>query len=188
VVRHDPFPFPTMRHILPLALLPLLAASACSSTSNGETHPRVVSADPATREALFSPLRSLEGRWENEDTPGESMGAEFHVSSGGSAVREIMFPGTPHEMTNMYTLDGDSIVMTHYCAGGNQPHMRATALEGGRLDFRSDGVSDLKAPDEAYMGEMTLVLVDEDHIEQHWRAITGDQVDHGTVFRLKRVR
>jgi hypothetical protein len=66
--------------------------------------------------------------------------------------------------------------------------MRATAFEEGRLAFRSEGVSDLKDADELYMGEMTLVIVDDDHIEQHWRALKGGQVDHETTFELKRVR
>jgi hypothetical protein len=175
-----------MKPALPLALL-LLAAS-CSSTSDDRSVVRVVSADPAAREALFAPLRALEGRWVNEDEDEGSIAAEFRVSSGGSAVREIMYPGSAHEMTNMYTLDGDAVVMTHYCAGGNQPHMRASLLEGDRLAFRSAGVSDLKAPDDVYMGEMTLVFVDDDHIEQRWSALRQGQVDHGPVFRLRRVR
>ncbi len=44
-----------------------------------------------------------------------------------------MYPGMEHEMTNMYTLDGNTLVMTHYCAGGNQPRMRATGVENGRV-------------------------------------------------------
>ena len=177
-----------MKNALPLALSLVLLATACGTTPGTGTRLQVVSADPATREALFAPLCALEGRWESEEAEEEPMTIEFHVSSGGSALREIMFPGSEHEMTNMYTLDGDSVLMTHYCAGGNQPHMRASALEGNRLAFRSEGVSDLKAPDEAYMGEMTLVFVDDDRIEQHWSALRGEAVDHSTVFRFRRMR
>ena len=77
-----------------------------------------------------------------EGPDGEGI-VEFRVSSNGSAVRELMYPGTEHEMTNMYTLEGNTLVMTHYCAGGNQPHMRASKFENGRLAFEPDGVSDL---------------------------------------------
>jgi hypothetical protein len=177
-----------MNFALPLTASLLLLAAACSSTSTPAAGPRVVSADPAAREALFAPLRALEGRWVNEDDPEATVAAEFGVGSAGSALREIMFPGSAHEMTNMYTLDGDAVVMTHYCASGNQPHMRATALEGNRMTFRSTGVSDLNAADEVYMGEMTLVFVDADHVEQHWSALEQGQVDHAMVFRLRRVR
>jgi hypothetical protein len=55
-------------------------------------------------------------------------------SAGGSVVMETMMAGTDYEMINMYHLDGDDLVLTHYCAGGNQPTMRldrakATATE-----------------------------------------------------------
>jgi len=163
-----------------LSFLPL----ACQSTSARQ----VVPVDPAKREALFAPLRALEGRWEGLDPSGAPHATEFHLSSAGSALREVMFPGSAREMTNMYTLDGNSVLLTHYCAQGNQPHMRATQLEDGRLAFLSDGVSDLEAEDELYMGSMTLVFVDADHIEQHWKALRGDTVDHEVVFELKRVR
>ena len=70
----------------------------------------------------------------------------------------------------------------------NQPHMRADAFQDGKLAFAFDSVSDLKAADEVYMGSMTLVIVDDDHIEQHSSAHKGDQVDHMAVFSLTRVK
>lgn len=169
-----------------LAVLFCLPLGACASTT-----PAVVDVDPAMREPLFAAVTALEGRWEGSaEMEGEAVDlvAEFAVSSGGSVVREVMSPGGPFEMTNMYALDGNGLVMTHYCAAGNQPHMRATALEGNRLAFRSEGVSDYKPTDEYYMGEMTLVLVDDDTIEQHWKAFDRDGVGHENVFTLHRVR
>jgi hypothetical protein len=162
--------------------LSLFAVLACQSSG-----PVVVDTDPVHRETLFAPVRALAGTWrvDADEHPGE---IRFEVTSGGSAVRELMFPGTEHEMTNMYSLDGNSIVMTHYCAGGNQPHMRATAIDGNRLVFESDGVSDLKKSDAQYMGAMTLVLVDEDHIEQHWVAYNAASEEEHPVFELTRVK
>jgi hypothetical protein len=88
----------------------------------------------------------------------------------------------------MYALDGNSLVMTHYCAGGNQPRMRAEELVDGRLEFRSDGVGDFKAPDEPYMGAMTLVLLDADTIEERWTAFNQVEAGHSPAFTLKRVK
>ncbi len=48
-------------------------------------------------------------------------------------------------MINMYHLDGDDLVLTHYCAGGNQPHMkldRASATSG-KLQFDFIGGTNL---------------------------------------------
>ena len=173
-----------MRPALLLSLSLAAAALACHSTSA----PAADSGQPAQREALLAAVSGLAGRWEAPSEDAEPVVHEFSVGSGGSAVREIMFPGTPHEMTNMYTLDGDALVMTHYCAMGNQPHMRATSIEGDRIVFRADGVSDLSSPDEAYMGEMTLVMVHDDHIEQQWRAFRAGELDHELKIPMTRVR
>jgi hypothetical protein len=172
-----------MQHLARFAFVLVLSTAACRSTAT----PRVVEADPALRQPLFAAVAALEGRWQLESPEGPAF-IEFALTAGGSAVRETMFPGTPHEMVNMYTLDGNGLAMTHYCAAGNQPHMRADALEGGRLAFRTTGVSDLKAADEHYMGAMTLVLVDADHVEQHWVSLNAADSGHMPVFALTRVR
>jgi hypothetical protein len=171
-----------MQRLMPVALALVLSTAACRSSAT----PRVVEADPARRATLLAAVAALEGRWVMEGPEGPAY-TEFALTANGSAVRETMFPGTPHEMVNMYTLDGNSLLMTHYCAGGNQPRMRAETLADGRLAFRFDGVGDLKAPDETYMGEMTLVLIDGDHIEERWIAFNQGDVDHSPVFALKRV-
>lgn len=161
-----------------------LAAIACQSTST----PDIVRVDAASRDVLLTAVSALEGRWVGPEHEGRPQVSEFAVIAEGSAVREIMHPGDTYEMTNMYALDGNSLVMTHYCAGGNQPRMRASALTNGRIVFRTDGVSDLKSEDEVYMGAMTLVIVDDDHIEQRWSALKAGEPDHDMVIKLTRVR
>lgn len=173
----------------PIALCLALAASAsfagaCRSAST----PIVVKADAAKREALFSAIAALDGRWQGQAPDGQTQFTDFAVIAAGSAVRENMMPGEEHEMTNMYTLDGNSLVMTHYCAGGNQPRMRATSVENGRIEFRADGVSDLKSPDELYMGSMTLVILDDDRIEERWRALKAGELDHELTIEMTRVK
>ena len=175
-----------MKH--PLHLLPLTAlfafASCQSTTQRLDTGP----VDEDQRTELFGAVAALEGSWEREDPEGNVSPTTFAVSSAGSVVRETMFPGTPHEMTNMYSLDGDELVMTHYCAGGNQPSMRAAAMDAGSLPFRFESVRDLNDPDGTYMGEMTLVFLADGTLEQRWKGLKHGEVDpaHGMVFTLKR--
>jgi len=168
-------------HPFLLAALPLFACQSPPADGNGPA-PR----DEAQRTRLPESVTALEGRWrvlgETEPTF-----IDFQVSSAGSAVREIMFPGSEHEMTNMYTLDGNSLVMTHYCGAGNQPHMRADAIEEGRLAFASFGVSDLATPETFYMAEMTLHFVDDDHVDEHWKGVTAGEPSEVGVFQLERV-
>lgn len=169
-----------MNGIHQIACLALLAVS-CQST----TLPRIVEADPDVRGDLFERIQGLEGRWENSSPDGVSYHV-FELTAGGTVVRETMFPGEDHEMVNMYTLDGNSVYMTHYCMAGNQPHMRATRISDKSMEFRSVGVSDLKSSSEIYMGRMTLVFHDEDHIEQRWISIGPDIPEEPTSFVLKR--
>jgi len=170
------------RH-LPLFLFAL--PFACQSNA-----PAVVDVDPGQRKALIEAVSKLEGRWEGTDPSGIEIVSEFQVTAEGTAIREVMFPGSSHEMTNMYTLDGNSLVMTHYCAGGNQPRMRATAVEANTIAFKPDGVSDLKAADEQYMGAMTLALKDEDTLEQRWSALKNGVPIEGQemICTLKRIK
>lgn len=125
-------------------LAPVLVFAVPACRSGAAT--RVVEADPAQRAQLLAAVSELQGRWVMEGPEGPAY-TEFALTSSGSAVRETMFPGTPHEMINMYALDGNSLVLTHYCAGGNQPRMRAERLVDGRLEFLPDGVGDLKSPE-----------------------------------------
>lgn len=155
-------------------------ATAAESVAAVETHDEVLRAE------LLDAVKSLSGEWESDG--GSSV---FQVSSAGSAVRQLMFPGEEFEMTNMYTLDGNGLLMTHYCGAGNQPHMRATSIEADRLVFEKAGVSDLDSGDASYMGAMTLVFLDDDHYEEHWSGITLDGAEdpaHSMVFTYTRVK
>lgn len=172
-----------------LAALPLLLA-ACASTSHSSlVNPRVVRpANDAQKSVLVERVKALAGTWEGKSPEGPQV-TTFDVCSGGSAVREIMFPGTPHEMTNMYHMDGDSLLMTHYCAMGNQPRMRATVgADPSVLAFEFDGISNLRAESEMYMGSMTMTIVDQDHIKQVWHHYVKGKKGEPTVFELTRKR
>ena len=70
----------------------------------------------------------------------------------------------------------DRLVVTHYCAMGNQPIMQTDPLKAatGKYDFKFVRLGGAKSPDEAHMAALTLTILDKDHITQAW---TFD--DHG---------
>lgn len=168
-----------MRRSLPLfALLALFPA--CASTYHH-------SVDAHQRAHMLDPVKTLVGTWEGKGEGDSKLLTRFDLSSNGTVVREIMFAGTPHEMTNMYHLDGNDLVMTHYCAQGNQPRLRATSTDGHTIAFAFDSVTDRKSADELTMSEMKLEIVDKDHMNEHWKAFEGDKLNHEMVMRFTRV-
>lgn len=173
---------------LAIAVAPLFLVTACAtSATNSLTNPRVVRpASDAQKSVLIERVKSLAGTWEGKAPEGPQT-ITFAVCSGGSAVREVMFPGTPHEMTNMYHMDGDTLLMTHFCAMGNQPHMRASVGRGpNELRFDFDGVTNLRAADEMYMGSMTMTIVDQDHVVETWNHYKSGVKGEPTVIELTR--
>ena len=114
-----------MRHTLSALIILVLAAGVAHAAP----------ADGVSAQDAFAKLQTLAGTWSGS-AAGEGAEAEaeaemagkvvhdFRVSAAGTVVMETMGPGSDHEMINMYHLDGEDLVLTHYCAGGNQPTMR----------------------------------------------------------------
>jgi hypothetical protein len=135
---------------------------------------------PASRSTpAFDQLKSLAGEWEGKNSGGNSAKVFYSVVSNGSVVMEHMAPKTDYEMVTMYSLDGDRIVVTHYCAAGNQPTMQTapSPAANGKYDFSFVRVSGTKTPDEGHMSALTLTIADKDHMTQAW---TYD--DHGKTM------
>jgi hypothetical protein len=154
-------------------------------------------ADAATKAALFDRVAKLEGEWVVELTPeeiaqyGPPATSVIKVTSSGSIVRDIMFVGTPHEMTNVYHMDGDELVMVHYCAQGNQPRMEAKLNDGhqhaaNQIHFQFDEVSNLTSADQSYMGDVVLTFVDDNHYTQSWTHFKAGKAEAGPVIKWKR--
>lgn len=170
-----------------------LVLSCAAMISGGCATHRAQVVTPATdaqRAALLDTMKSLEGAWTMVDPEGKTITASvFSVSSSGSVVREIMFPGQPHEMTNVYHMDGPTMVVTHYCAAGNQPRMRARpGTEPGVIAFEFDSVTNLTKPDEHRMDGLVLTIKDSDHVVAKWTSSTGTDAEETMVFELTRAR
>lgn len=160
------------------------------SRSGGARLPAVASGDSTKSQAALARLIALAGEWEMIGDDGKrGPGLTISVSSAGSAVREVMFAGSPDEMTNMYHADGDTLVMTHYCAMGNQPRMRSVVpADGQPFAFGIDSVTNLRGRDEMYMGSMVLTIVDANTIRQDWNHYTlnSGKSDDLTSMTFKR--
>lgn len=163
----------------------LLCTMACQSSAVGT--PKVAgTASEAQRAALLGRFCSLAGTWEATGPDGSKDETVFTVCSQGTALREVMFPGKPYEMTNVYHMDGPSLLMTHYCAEGNQPRMRASVAEDNVVRFTFDSVTNLRGSDEPYMGSLVVTFLDSNHVRYEWHHHQAGRVDSGASFALTR--
>ena len=115
----------------------MVVASAALPVAAHEGHDAEASAalEPAKVAHVFDRMKLLAGEWvAAEDGPMFKRGAlvsRYVLTGGGTALVDTLFPGAPHEMTTVYHRDGADLALTHYCAGGNQPRMRASAPAAG---------------------------------------------------------
>jgi hypothetical protein len=111
----------------------------------------------------------------------------YKVSAAGSAVVETMLPGTEHEMVTVYTLDGDNLLLTHYCAAGNAPTMKAASGgPAGEIQFKFVKATNLASPGEGHMHDATIVFVDDDNIRTDWVYWEGGKKKETEKFELTR--
>jgi hypothetical protein len=109
------------------------------------------------------------GTWvvpDKDGKPTEEVASVVKLTAGGTAIHETLFPGQPHEMVSIYTVDGSDLVMTHYCMLGNQPRMKADPKSpANQIVFEFAGGSNLDPKKDKHMHAATLTFVDADHIE-----------------------
>ena len=139
-------------------------------------------------ERMFEQLKSLAGVW--VATKGANKGQvalDVRVIAGGSAVVEREFPGSDHEMVTVYHLDGNKLMLNHYCMLGNQPRMRAQpGKEANTILFKFGGVANADPKTDDHMHEGKLVIVDKDHIKATWIMFKQGKAAEEHTFEMAR--
>src|SRR5580765_5136613 len=117
--------------------------------------------DKATAQAGFARLKKLAGEWvaaDDQGKPTDQLVAVYKVTAAGSAVQETLFPGGDHEGVTIFHLDGSNLVLTHYCAAGNQPRQKADPNSpANRIDFKFAGGTNLDPAKDMHMHESSIV-------------------------------
>jgi hypothetical protein len=88
---------------------------------------------------------SLVGTWRGTD----GLTLESSLISRDSALVERWIAASGSETLNVFHPDGDGLVLTHYCAQGNQARLRATAATDGLFVFEQQDVTNLAPGGEA---------------------------------------
>ena len=134
----------------------------------------------------FDQLKSLAGSWEGKSSEGEPVQVSFRMTAGGSALMSEIV-GHGEDMISMINFDGpDRLLLTHYCAVGNQPRMQATASPDGKtITFNFVDATNLDGQQSGHMDHVVLAMLGPDHHIEEWNFI-----DHGKqmkqVFDLTR--
>lgn len=139
---------------------------------------------------VMSKLTALEGEWTLLDENGRDtgdVGAVFKPTANGSAVREVMMPGSDHEMLNVYHADGDRVLMTHYCAAGNQPRLMIVPAGDDRLELRFDSITNLAREGAIHMRQAEFQWHGPDRLTTYWYSMqNGKLSEEATVIDLAR--
>ena len=143
-----------------------------------------VAASGLDAKTSFAAVKSLTGSWEGKTADGKPVKVSYRVTAGGSAVMsEIM---GDEDMITMFHLDGERLLMTHYCGAGNQPRMVATASPDGKvLTFDFVDGTNLDSAHPGHMQRLVLTMVDDNHHTEEWD-FGGGGKEMKEVFELQR--
>jgi hypothetical protein len=134
----------------------------------------------------FDHLKSLTGTWEGKASDGNTMKVVFRPTAGGSALlSEIM---GKENMISMIHMDNDHVLMTHYCAVGNQPRMQASMSPDGKtITFTYVDATNLASPKTGHMDRLVITIPDPDHHTEDWTFVQeGKEVkEHFELARAK---
>ena len=154
------------------ALALLLAATAAVAQSDAKS--------------TFEHLRSLNGTWEGKANNSNPVKIVFRSTSGGSALMsEIM---GAEDMISMFHVDNDRVLMTHYCAAGNQPRMQASMSPDGKtITFTFVDATNLAGPKAGHMEHLVITMPDADHHSEDWTFVQDgkETKEHFDLARTK---
>jgi phage tail protein X len=145
----------------------------------------------------FDKLKTLAGTWQGAVTVdpsqpdmgnGTLMQLSLRVTSRGNAlVHEMREAGKPddptkydHPVTMLY-LDGDRLLLTHYCDAGNRPRMAArTSTDGKTVEF--DFLDVAGGTEYGHMHHAVFTIIDANHHIEDWTyMMPGDKPVHAHI-------
>lgn len=135
----------------------------------------------------FDKLKTLVGEWEGT-LNGVTSKVSYRLISNGSVLEETMKNGTEDTMITIYHLDGDRLMVTHYCGAGNQPRMVATPdhSKPNVFAFKFLDATNLSSTQEGHMRDLVLTMVDKDHITQQWTWYAQNKEEKMELFSFAR--
>jgi hypothetical protein len=143
----------------------------------------------------FEQLKTLDGVWQGPATTippmpemqGDIMKVSLRTTSLGNALlHEMTSPKRPDDPITMFYLDGDQLLLTHYCDAGNRPRMAGKISPDGKtVEF--DFVDIAGSTQHGHMHHAKFTLIDADHHTEEWTYMMGDHAVNAH-FDLQRAK
>jgi hypothetical protein len=135
----------------------------------------------------FDKLKMLAGTWEGRvttDPPSPEMdnkavhGSLRVTSMGNAIVHEMTGADRPDDPITMFYIDGDRLLLTHYCDAGNRPRMVGKITPDGKsVEFEFLDVSG--STKYGHMDHAVLTVIDANHHTEDWTYMQpGDKPIH----------
>src|ERR1700677_4093712 len=145
----------------------------------------------------FDQRKTLAGSWEGRMTThsqrseieGKAMQVTLGVTSmGNMLMHEVTAAGRPDDPITMVYLDGDRVMLTHYCDAGNRPRMTAKMYPDGKtVEF--DFLDGAGSPQDGHMHRAVFTEIDANHHTEDWTYMeSGDKPVHAHVDLQQRTK
>jgi len=145
-----------------LAILIILVATAAVALA--QDNPTKPSGAQSDAKKAFEKLKTLAGSWEGS-VMGKTVQVTIRVTAVGSAIMHDASgqsggPGN-HEITMMY-LEGDRLLMTHYCDAGNRQRLEGKLTPDGKtVEFSLIDVAG--GTQRGFAKRIVFTMIDESH-------------------------
>ena len=143
----------------------------------------------------FDKLKTLAGSWEGQVTTvppqaeieGKLMQVTLRVTSMGNALmHEMTGAGRPDDPITMLYLDGDRLMLTHYCDAGNRPRMTGKMSPDSKsVEFEFLDIAG--STQYGHMHHAAFTVVDGNRHTEDWIFMQNDKPVHAH-FDLQRTK
>ena len=143
----------------------------------------------------FDKLKTLAGSWEGRmtttppeaDIEGKLTQVTLRVTSMGNALmHEATSAARPDDPLTIFYLDGDHLLLTHYCDAGNRPRMTGKLSPDGKsVEFEFLDVAG--STEYGHMHHAVFTFIDANHHTEDWTFMHGDKPLHAHV-ELHRIK
>ena len=151
----------------------LLALTACTPVIGLGNDPAAASGKWATdTDAAWAELqRALVGKWKATTPDNRTFLLAYRLASNGTALVETFTSSASGKETlSVYHRDGGTLMLTHYCAQGNQARLKAVTATRTKVVFT--------------FLDATNVAAEQDVMQQLTLALRPDGFDQEAVYRL----